>query len=498
MNENPILPGFHPDPSICRVGDHYFLVNSTFQYLPGIPVHRSADLVKWEQIGNVYSRREQIDLRGTISSGGFYAPTIRHHQGRFYVVTSDLGTIKEGHVISSAEDPAGPWSVPVRTPGAIGIDPDLFWDEDGVCHLTWKGMSDTGLNGILSSPVDPDTGERLGEVRQLWQGTGEMASPEGPHLYRRGEFFYCLLAEGGTEAAHCATVARSTSLEGPWETNPGNPILTHRGSSLPVQNTGHVDLTECSDGSWVAVFLGIRPRGNSPKFHVNGRETFIAGVDWVDGWPVIDEGRFEVPPAETSFADEFPGPLDPRWISHGGNHWDCVSPKEGGGVSVEPVESDPSLPALAVRARDPQWEAEASVPSGAAALQLHMDTGNWAEVRVEGGEAMVEFSVAGIRNPIGSLVLDGSVKSLLIRTEPWPEVPVPGPGPDIVVFSVRTSSGLAEVARLDGRVLSTEATAGFTGRTIGVRAVEGSLELDRFDYRRIPDGSGPETGDHRA
>lgn len=485
IEQNPIVPGFFPDPSVCRAGGTYYLVNSTFQYLPGIPVHASTNLLEWEQIGNVFSRREQLDLRGTISSGGLYAPTIRHHDGRFYQVTSDLHSVREGHLICSSEDAAGPWSVPVRTPGAIGIDPDLFWDRDGTCHLTWKGLSDTGLTGIISVPIDPDTGERQGEPRLLWQGTGEMASPEGPHLYERDGLYYCLLAEGGTEAAHSVTIARAESLDGPWEACPANPILTHRGSDKPVQNAGHADLFETEDGSWAAVFLGVRPRGNSPKYHVNGRETFIAGVEWKDGWPVFDETRFGAIPMETGFADEFTGELDPRWISHGGVHWDSVEEIEGGGLRISPVGSETGpVPAISVRARNAEWTAEADVTGGGTpAMQVHMGTDNWAEVRVEGDRAVAEFSICGIRNELEAIDLDSPRQGLVISAEAWPAGMDPSPGPDIIVLSVRTESGLVEVARLDGRLLSTEVTGGFVGRTVGVRAIDEPIQLERFVYK---------------
>lgn len=486
--QNPIAPGFFPDPSVCRAGDRYFLVNSTFQYMPGVPVHASSNLTYWEQIGNVYTRPEQLDLSVSISNGGIYAPTIRHHAGRFYAVTSDVGTVAQGHLIASAEDPAGPWSVPVRTAGAIGIDPDLFWDEDGSCHLTWKGVSDTGLTGIISSPIDPDTGERLGEPRLLWQGTGTMASPEGPHLYRVDGRYYCLLAEGGTESSHSATIARADSLDGPWEACPANPILTHRGSSLAVQNAGHMDIFETVDGSWAAVFLGVRPRGNSPRYHVNGRETFIAGVDWVDGWPVVDEARFEVPVASTGFTDEFPGEPGPRWISHGGIHFEHVTPVAGGGLEIRENGSEQCLPSLAVRARDPEWIAEITTSGeGDPALQLHMDTGTWAEIRMVGDRAVAELSTCGVRAQLGEITLDSRPEGLIIGTEAWPEGPHPSPGPDVVVLSVRTGSGIEEVARFDGRIISTEAAGGFVGRTIGVRAATGTIKLDRFTYARRGD-----------
>lgn len=482
--QTPIAPGFFPDPSVCLANGTYYLVNSSFQFLPGIPVHASSNLIEWEQIGNVYSRREQLDLRGTISSGGLYAPTIRHHHGRFYQVTSDLDSVREGHLICSAEDPAGPWSLPVRTTGAIGIDPDLFWDDDEICHLTWKGVSDTGLAGIISSPVDPDTGERLGEPRLLWQGTGEMASPEGPHLYKKDGLYYCLLAEGGTEAAHSATIARAVSLDGPWEPCPVNPILTHRGSEQPVQNTGHIDLLETVEGSWAAVFLGVRPRGNSPKYHVNGRETFIAGVDWEDGWPILDEDRFRVVPVDTGFTDEFTGDLHPRWISHGGVQWDAVRPEEGGGLLILPVDQKEPVPALSVRTRDAEWMSEMEISGeGTPAAQLHMGTENWVEVRIEDNRAVAEVSICGIGAELGAIELEGPQQGLMISTERWPAGKEPSPGPDIITLSVRTQSGLVEVARLDGRLLSTEATGGFVGRTVGIRAVDKPIKLARFSYR---------------
>lgn len=481
--QNPILPGFFPDPSICRVGGTYYLVNSSFQFLPGIPIHASTNLIDWEQIGNVYSRREQLDLRTTISSGGLYAPTIRHHDGRFFQVTSDLHSLREGHLICSTRDAAGRWGLPVRTPGAIGIDPDLFWDDDGSCHLTWKGLSDTGLSGIISGPIDPKTGERLGEPRLLWQGTGDMASPEGPHLYKRHGLYYCLLAEGGTEAAHSATIARAESLDGPWEACPANPILTHRGTDSPVQNAGHVDLVETEDGSWAAVFLAVRPRGNSPKYHVNGRETFIAGVRWKDGWPELDEEHFDVAPTATGFADRFTGELNARWVSHGGLHWDSVEAIDGGGLRISPLNSEKPVPAIAVRTRDASWTAEAEVFGvGTPAMQLHMSTESWVEIRVESERAVAELSICGIRHVLGAIDLDSPQQGLAISTEGCPEGADPSPGPDLVVLSVRTNRGLNEVARLDGRLLSTEVTGGFVGRTIGVRAIDQPIRIERFRY----------------
>lgn len=479
----PAIPGFYPDPSICRVGDSYFVVNSTFQYLPGVPIHESTDLKSWRFVANAYSRPEQLDLSEAPSNAGVYAPTIRHHDGRFFIVTSDLLSAREGHLIVHADTVEGPWSVPVRASGAIGIDPDLFWDEDGTCYLTWKGVSDTGLSGILSSAVDPLTGDRLGQVRQLWQGTGVLTDPEGPHLYRRDGFYYCLLAEGGTTRTHSVTIARSASLDGPWEACPENPVFTHRGTASDVQNVGHADLVENADGTWAAVYLGVRPRGFVPKFHVNGRETFIADVQWSDGWPVFDDSC-GVAVFETGFVDEFDSEeLDGRWISHGGAQWSFTSSAEKGRL-IRPVERNELLPALSVRARDEYWDVVAEV-TGSAALQVHMDTENWAEVVIEDGTASVALSSVGLRHTLGSTSVEKPVVALQVSAQEWSAEMGFNSGPDQLVFSVLAGGETIEVARFDGRLLSTEVTAGFTGRVVGVRAVSESCVLQRFTYQPV-------------
>lgn len=480
----PILPGFYPDPSVCRRGNEYYIANSTFQYLPGIPIHTSTELDVWEHIGNAYDRAEQLSLGGVPSNAGLYAPTIRHHNDRFYLVTSDLLTARDGHLIISARDPKGPWNNPVRTTGAIGIDPDLFWDDDGTCHLSWKGTSVTGLSGILSAPVDPDTGQLTAEVRALWQGTGNQASPEGPHVYRRNGYYYCLLAEGGTERTHSVAIARARDLDGPWEPCPHNPILTHRGTESAVQNVGHADLLETDTGEWIAVYLGVRPRGFTPKFHVNGRETFLADVDWAGDWPIIGEPR-PTTPHETDFSDTFTAAeLHPRWISHGGIHRHTVHRRPESGVMIRPHPDRSSpLPALGVRARDEHWTAEASL-TGSAALQVHMDTRNWAEIALDDTHVTVRLSVVGLDTELVAVEMPAKVSSLVVEAVPWPPSQHLNAGPDQLAFSVRSDVGVHEIARIDGRLLSTEVTAGFTGRIIGIRALNEHAILTQFAYRR--------------
>jgi xylan 1,4-beta-xylosidase len=275
--QTPVIPGFHPDPSVCRVGEYFYLVNSSFEYSPGVPLFRSRDLRDWTPLGHVLDRPEQLRVDGAGPFGGVYAPTLRHHDGQFWMITTNVSD-GPGQLLVTATDPAGPWSDPVRVPDALGIDPDLAWDEDGSCWLTWSGEQPAGGHGIVQAQLDTGSGKLLTDPKGIWPGTGGKY-PEGPHLYRRGSHWYLLIAEGGTERGHTVTIARGPAPDGPFEADPDNPFLTARSTDWPVQNTGHADLVERADGTWAVVFLGVRPWGTTPSWHVLGRETFAAEAD---------------------------------------------------------------------------------------------------------------------------------------------------------------------------------------------------------------------------
>ena len=281
---SPVIPGFHPDPSICQAGGDYYLACSSFEYFPGVPIFRSRDLRHWEQAGNALERPSQLVLPESVpGSGGIFAPTLRHHDGRFYLVTSNFWG--GGTLLFTADRAQGPWSDPVVIGWQLHVDPDLAWDADGTCYLTAAGY--LTVAGIEQARLDTSTGALLEEPRPLWSGT--LAYPEAPHLYEIGGTWYLMIAEGGTERGHCVSIARGPSPQGPFAPCPANPILTHRSTTDPVQNTGHGDLVQAPDGSWWLVFLGVRPKGGSPGYHVLGRETFIAPVTWEGGWPVVGE-----------------------------------------------------------------------------------------------------------------------------------------------------------------------------------------------------------------
>jgi xylan 1,4-beta-xylosidase len=283
---NPILPGFYPDPSICRVGRDYYLVTSSFEYFPGVLVFHSCDLVHWRQIGHCLTRKSQLPLDGCPASGGIWAPTIRYHQGTFYMTTTN--TSGGGHFYVTAQNPASEWSEPVWVAGG-GWDASLFFDDDGKVYFQWYVYPD----GIFQAEIDITTGKHHTAPRVVWQGTGGR-SPEGPHLYKIDGRYYLMAAEGGTEEGHMVTISRSTNIWGPWESYLDNPILTQRSIDHPIQTTGHGDLVQTPKGNWWMVFLGTRPVGY-PRYHILGRETFLAPVKWEDGWPVVgNNGRVAI------------------------------------------------------------------------------------------------------------------------------------------------------------------------------------------------------------
>lgn len=292
---NPILPGFYPDPSICRVAGDYYLVTSSFAYFPGVPIFYSKDLVNWEQIGHVLNRPSQLDLDGVGHSEGIFAPTIRYYQGTFYLITTNI--TKGGNFIVTATDPAGPWSDPYWLPDAPGIDPSLFFDDDGRAYYIGtrpapEGEKYYGNWEIWLQELDLNEMVLTGEQYPLWRGALRNAIwPEGPHLYKIGKWYYLMIAEGGTDYHHAITIARSNGLKGPYQGNPANPILTHRhlGMAYPIVNVGHGDMVETQFGEWWMVALASRPYGG--YYRNLGRETFLIPLHWEDEWPIASPGN---------------------------------------------------------------------------------------------------------------------------------------------------------------------------------------------------------------
>jgi len=480
--ETPVVPGFYPDPTICRVGSDYYLAHSSFEYFPAVPVFHSANLVEWTLVGHVLTRRSQFLRGGGRASSGIYAGTLRHRADRFWYVTTNVEDMAGGQLIVWAPAIAGPWSDPVRVRGSVGIDPDLCWDDDGTCYLTWKAMDfNEGEAGILQVPVDLETGELLSPAYPVWQGTG-LAAPEAPHLYSIDGTWYLLLAEGGTERGHAVTVARGPHPSGPFEACPQNPILTHRSTQLPVQNVGHADLVQTQEGGWAMVYLGVRARGSTPGFHVLGRETFLAGVDWADGWPLVDEQRYQVLPSDTAFYEDFAtAGFHPRWVVPGGEPASVARRAEGGGVAMEPSGL------LATRVRDLEWTAAARI-SGEGRLELRIDDRHWYGLVLRGSTVDAVARIGNVAAVLGSRAAAGEVTELVITCTRPGELPVPRGhgGPDEIILAVEENGATHELARLDGRYLSTEVAGGFTGRMLAVGAGNLGARVHCVSYRPKP------------
>ncbi|NUR04399.1 MAG: glycoside hydrolase family 43 protein [Streptomyces sp.] len=489
---NPVIPGFHPDPSICRVGEDYYLACSSFEYFPGVPLFHSRDLVHWTQIGNALDRPSQLRLPlDSRSSGGIYAPTLRHHGGRFWLIVTNVSA--DGNLLVTATDPAGPWSDPVRLPGVHGIDPDLVWDEDGTCWCTVAGISQVRL--------DPYTGETFGPAHKLWSGMPGAKAPEAPHLYRIGDYWYLLIAEGGTERCHGVSIGRARTPDGPFEPCPDNPILTHRGTDHPIQNTGHADLVQAPDGSWWMVLLGVRPGGGTPGWHVLGRETFLAPVTWVDDWPVVGELSLEAPVPPWPLQ---PGPvmpvrddfdlngLAPHWVSlrHRPAE-DCTTKERPGwltlrarGASLD--DTDVTFVGRRQQHQSCRVRTLVDVGEGRGGLAVRLDEQHHYDIEVASGEVQVRARIGPLSTVVASRPVPPGPVVLRIEVAAVQTLNDARTGPDTVSIGIEAPDGaFAELASLDGKYLSTEVAGGFTGRVLGMFVSTGSVHFDWFDYEPL-------------
>ncbi|WOF24282.1 family 43 glycosylhydrolase [Microbacterium betulae] len=488
---NPQLNGFHPDPSVVKAGDEYYLATSSFEYLPGIPVHRSHDFVDWELVGHVATSPERLGVSDVATGGGAWAPTIRFHDGVFHlVVTVAMG---RGMLHFTASDPAGPWSdgdvvLDVSGSGSVnGIDPDIAWDDDGACYITYSGLvlSGDGIGehlGIQQVRVDLERHVALEEPRSLWSGSGFMF-PEAPHLYRHGEHWYLMIAEGGTERGHSISIARGPSPEGPFAPAPANPLVSARSTARPVQNTGHGDLVEGPDGGWLCVLLGVRPRSATRAFSALGRETFVTPARWrADGWLEIDP--VELAPragdrVEIDFADD----LDGEWIAVRRAPAD-VAARAAGGLVVrgDGQTLDDPRPAFLGRRQEHLANSvtvDLAPVAGVGGLAVRYDEEFHVELEVGGGLVTARAVVPTLRQE-WTLPYDGGAVSLRISSRQGAGGGFGTPRDELVLAASVGGAEFAELARVDGRFLSSETAESFTGRVIGLYAVDGEVTATRW------------------
>jgi alpha-N-arabinofuranosidase len=514
--QNPILPGCHPDPSICRVAQDYYLVTSTFEYFPGIPVFHSTDLAHWDLVGHVIDRAGQLDYDGIASSGGVFAPTLRHHEGLFWVVCTLVDPSdphRGGNFLMTAADPAGPWSDPVWL-AADGIDPSVFFDDDGRVWIhgtrlarepQWHDQTEIWLREF-----DPTEKALIGTEYVLWNGAllGAVWA-EGPHLYKVDGTYYLLAAEGGTDFEHAIVVARSGTVIGPYEACRTNPILTHRhlGRKADIVGTGHADLVEAADGSWWAVLLGMRPYGG---YHYPlGRETFLVPVVWEEGWPVFAPGigrvthQVEVPSAIVStvrqgeVAARLIQPADSRWTSLRGPVDDFLSPRgQGWSLRLSAASlKDTSTPAfLGVRQEHRSLDFVVT-------LRAQLEPGEEAGLAIRQSEND-HVRLAVLTTPTGNVLIRAihrrsGVEHIL--AEATPDIAVGATlrlsvevRDTVYTLAIAVDSGPAlTLAIADGGQLDSVAAGGFIGLLLGMYGTSNGaesntvVEIESVEYRPL-------------
>ncbi len=306
---NPILPGYNPDPSILRVGDDYYIATSTFEWFPGVRIHHSRDLKHWELVALPLNTKKLLDMTGNGDGGGIWAPCLSYHDGKFYLIYTDMKTedstaFRDGHnYLTTATDVRGPWSDPIFL-NSSGFDPSLFHDDDGRKYLVnpiWDHrIGHHWSYGIVMQEFSEAEGKLVGPAKVIWKGT-PVGMTEGPHLYKKDGYYYLMCAEGGTDYHHSETIARSRDIWGPYEADPETPFLSaFYDPTNPLQKCGHASLVETQNGEWYLAHLTGRPLelGRRPLFDLNlygccplGRETALQKIEWVDGWPRVVGGR---------------------------------------------------------------------------------------------------------------------------------------------------------------------------------------------------------------
>lgn len=490
---NPLVAGFHPDPSVVQVGEDYYLATSTFEYMPGIPIHHSRNLVDWELIGHVCERSDQLQLSGVPTSGGVWAPTIRYRDGTFFVIVADA--MGRGMLLFTASDPAGPWDDGLSLSGIEGVDPDLAWDDEGICLVTYSGLPLDGPpdaqnhHGIMQARYDLELGEPLESPRLMWSGTGLMF-PEAPHLYHIDDWWYLVIAEGGTERGHAVSVARSRRPDGDFEGCPSNPVLSARSTDRPIQNTGHGDLVVAPDGSWHFVMLGMRTRGATRSFSPLGRETFGTEVEWADGWPTMTPVELDpervVADVEDGFRSAVP---DREWIAVRRLPTDVATIEDGClrivGEDRAMEHPEPTFIGRRQRMLYCSIEIDVSECSGIGGLSLRYDENFHVDLELDGDELVARSCVPTMVTEHRRQRPHGPVTLVATMTPPPSDVGAAMPS-DLIRLSFRHPNGAdTELAVFDGRMLSAEVCCSFTGRVVGAYCTTGTMTITRFSESAI-------------
>ena len=484
--KNPVIKGFYPDPSVCFANGKYYLVASTFQYFPGVALFESEDLINWEQKGYVLTRENQVMLKKINSSGGVFAPTIRYNNGRFYMVTTNDTTHENFYVYT--DDIYGEWSDPI-TVDQSGIDPSLYF-EDGRTYFMSNGADDEGKGGVVQCEINIETGEKLSKSKCIWQGSGGRYL-ESPHLYRIGEWYYLMAAEGGTEYGHMITLARAKSVWGPFESCPKNPILTNRNKApYIIQGIGHGDLVFDRLGNLYILSLGFRQIHMWMPYHNLGREVFLTPARITeDGW--IEAGN----DGTTDESYEIPGDFEQKPLKEytfestdPDIDWcylrtpklsDYTFTKErvtlkGTEITLDDVDS-PTFIALRQRGHCFKLFCDVSVDDGEGGITVYMDENEHYEIAVRknggGYEAILRLNIGGIKHIQNTVPTEGNRARLCIVG-------------DNLFYSFMLSDGtgksMTSLGQGSTKYISSEVSGGFTGAMIGLYAVKGEASFEDF------------------
>lgn len=507
---NPVMAGFYPDPSICRKGDTFYLVNSSFTFFPGVPIFKSTDLVNWQQIGHVLDRESQVPLHRQRVSGGIFAPAISYNEKNktFYMITTNVGA---GNFYVKSQDPEQGWSEPIYLPKVQGIDPSFFFDKDGRGYIVNNdepvgGHDYEGQRSIMLHYFDVKGDSVVGDqIEILRGGTHVQKNPiwiEGPHMFRVGKYYYLMCAEGGTGEWHSEVILRARKPEGPWEEFDGNPILTQR-TGLDetrddyVSSAGHADIVQDKKGDWWAVFLGCRPY-DKKIYYNTGRDTYLLPVTWKDGWPVILEKGKAIPtvvdkpglqPVEGltntgnfRYTDKFDGAsLDRRWMF-------LRNPKSnfftvGNGLTINPlpvnISQRESLSAVFCRQQHTAFKAETSIeftPSsekdfaGFALLQNEEYNFTFGKTMIDGSAAVVVTRSEKATMNIATLMISDKDAGKPVRLK------IEGNG-GLYDFYAAVGDGEWKllVRGADASNLTTNKSGGFIGACIGLYATTGDI-----------------------
>ncbi|MDE6592621.1 MAG: glycoside hydrolase family 43 protein [Oscillospiraceae bacterium] len=479
---NPVIKGFYPDPSVCFAKGKYYMVCSSFQYFPGVPLFESEDLVNWKQIGHVLTRKTQVQLEKVNSSGGVFAPTIRHNNGRFYMVTTNDTTHENFYVYT--DDIYGEWSDPIKI-DRDGIDPSLLFD-CGKTYFLSNGTDDNGEGGVVQCEINIATGKKLSESKCIWKGSGGRYL-ESPHMYKIGEYYYLMAAEGGTEYGHMITYARSKSVWGPFEGYARNPVLTNRNKAPEIiQGIGHGDLICGRDGSWHILCLGFRQIHMWMPYHTLGREVFLIPVTFDDkGWFTagIDGTAHKEYDIEGDFAQTRKNIFtfentawNVDWCHL--RHPDMSNYKfdenqielTGTGITLDDMDS-PTF--IGIRQRDLKMELTCNVTipensgSGDCGLTVYSCENEHYDIalrknagKANSYEAVLKLNIGGIKHEQATVPIPENKAVLKIKSD------------DLHYnFSVITNEGEKILGTAQAKYLSSEVSGGFTGVVIGLYSI---------------------------